>query len=43
MALTKVGKKGLQDGALTTTAASAPTVGAKGELFYNTSDKVYLE
>ena len=38
MALTKVGKKGLQDGALTTTAASAPTVGAKGELFYNTTE-----
>jgi len=43
MALTKVGKKGLQDGALTTTAASAPTVGAKGELFYNTTqNKLYV-
>jgi hypothetical protein len=36
--ISKVGKKGLQDGALTTTAASAPTVGAKGELFYNTAE-----
>ncbi len=41
--LSKVGKKGLQDGALTTTAASAPTVGAKGELFYNTTEnKLYV-
>ena len=41
--LSKVGKKGLQDGALTTTAASAPTVGAKGELFYNTAEnKLYV-
>jgi hypothetical protein len=41
--ISKVGKKGLQDGALTTTAASAPTVGAKGELFYNTAEnKLYV-
>ena len=41
--ISKVGKKGLQDGALTTTAASAPTVGAKGELFYNTTEnKLYV-
>jgi len=43
MAITKVGKKGLQDGALTTTAASAPTVGGEGELFYNTTEsKLYV-
>ena len=41
--ISKVGKKGLQDGALTTTAASVPTVGAKGELFYNTTEnKLYV-
>ena len=41
--ISKVGKKGLQDGALITTAVSAPTVGAKGELFYNTAEnKLYV-
>jgi len=45
MALTKVGKKGLKDGTVTiaTTTLLKPSVGAKGDLFYNTDEnKLYV-